>query len=73
VARQAVPSGNTSSSHIDQLFATLKPRAEVVASEALTMAVQQLRSGDRKTVLAILGTGVFVGWLASRRRHSNRQ
>jgi hypothetical protein len=72
VAREAAPSGNTGSSHVDQLFNTLKPRAEAVAGEAMTMAIQQLRSGDRKTMLAILGAGVFVGWLASRRRHSNR-
>ena len=68
VARQATPTGNTGSPPIDQLFTTLKPRAEVMASEAMTMALRKLRTGDRKTMLAILGTGVLVGWLAARQR-----
>ena len=68
VAREAAPSGNTGNSQIDQLFTTLKPKAEEVASEAMTLAVDKLRYGDRKTMIAILGAATFVGWIASRHR-----
>ena len=66
VARDAAPSGNTGNPQVDQLFTTLKPKAEAVASEAMSIAVERLRHGDRKTMLAILGGAAFVGWLASR-------
>jgi hypothetical protein len=68
VAREAAPSGKTGNQQVDQLFTTLKPKAEAVASEAMTIAVERLRHGDRKTMIAILGGAVFVGWMASRRR-----
>ena len=68
VARDAAPSGHTGNPQIDQLFATLKPKAEEVASEAMTLAVDKLRYGDRKTMIAILGAATFVGWIASRHR-----
>ena len=60
VAKQATPTGNTGNPPIDQLFDTLKPAAQVVANEAIAMAIRKLRTGDRKT-LAILGTGFLVG------------
>lgn len=68
VAREAAPSGNTGNPQIDQLFTTLKPKAEEVASEAMNLAVDKLRYGDRKTMIAILGAATFVGWIASRKR-----
>jgi hypothetical protein len=67
VAREAAPSGKTGNQQVDQLFNTLKPKAEAVASEAMNIAVERLRHGDRKTMIAILGGAVFVGWMASRR------
>lgn len=66
VAREAAPSGNTGNQQVDQLFTALKPKAEAVASEAMTIAVERLRRGDRKTMIAILGAAAFVGWIASR-------
>jgi hypothetical protein len=66
VAREAAPSGNTGNQQVDQLFTTLKPQAEAVASEAVNIAVERLRHGDRKTMIAILGAAAFVGWMASR-------
>ena len=73
VAREAAPSGHTGNPQIDQLFATLKPKAEEVASEAMSLAVDKLRYGDRKTMIAILGAATFVGWIASRQRTPTRK
>jgi hypothetical protein len=66
VARDAAPSGNTGNQQVDLLFTALKPKAEAVASEAMTIAVERLRHGDRKTMIAILGAAALVGWIASR-------
>ena len=73
VARDAAPSGQTGNPQIDQLFTTLKPKAEEVASEAMNLAVDKLRHGDRKTMVAILGAATFVGWIASRQRKPTRK
>lgn len=64
--RQPCHRGNTGSQQVDQLLTTLKPKAEAVASEAMSIAVEKLRNGDRKTMIGILGAAAFLGWIASR-------
>lgn len=66
VARDAAPTPATGDQRIDQLFSVLKPKAEIIASEAMTKVVDRLRHGDRKTMVAILGSAVLAGLLASR-------
>lgn len=70
LVREATPWAGSGDQRIDQLLVALKPQAELVATQAIAKAVDQLRDGDRRTKLAILGTAILAGVLISRiRRH----
>jgi uncharacterized membrane protein YqjE len=47
---------------VDNMIQALAPKAEEATKEAVTRAAHLVRYGDRTTVMAILGTAVFLGW-----------
>jgi Putative Actinobacterial Holin-X, holin superfamily III len=51
---------------IDNLVVAVSPKAEEVTKEAIARAATMVRSGDRATVLTILGAAVAAGWLMTK-------
>jgi len=48
---------------IDQLLGQMQPRAAVAADEAVRRAATLVQTGDRTTMIAILGAATALGWL----------
>jgi hypothetical protein len=48
---------------IDQLLGQMQPRAAVAADEAVRRAAALVQTGDRTTMIAILGAATALGWL----------
>jgi hypothetical protein len=51
---------------IDDLVVAVSPKAEEVTKEAIARAATMVRSGDRATVLMILGAAAAAGWLMTK-------
>lgn len=51
---------------IDQLLGQMQPRAAVAADEAVRRAAQLVQSGDRTTMIAVLGAATVLGWMMAR-------
>jgi hypothetical protein len=51
---------------IDNIIRAVEPRAEEVAREAAHRAATLVQTGDRKTMIAILGAAAAMGWLIAK-------
>jgi len=51
---------------IDQLLGQMQPQAAVAADEAVRRAATLVQTGDRTTMIAILGAATALGWLMVR-------
>ena len=54
---------HTGSAPVDDFIRQMEPRVELATKEAVTRAATLVHSGDRATMLAVLGAAMAVGWL----------
>ncbi|MGB8554624.1 MAG: hypothetical protein WCD73_14965 [Pseudolabrys sp.] len=66
VVRLFAKSPKTGIEPIDNLIRAVEPRAEEVAREAAQRAATLVQTGDRKTMIAILGAAAATGWLIAK-------
>lgn len=66
VVRLFAKSPKTGIEPIDNLIRAVEPRAEEVAREAAQRAATLVQTGDRKTMIAILGAAAAMGWLIAK-------
>jgi hypothetical protein len=66
VVRLFAKSPRTGIEPIDNIIRTVEPRAEEVAREAALRAATLVQTGDRKTMVAILGAAAAMGWLIAK-------
>lgn len=66
VVRLFAKSPRTGIEPIDNIIRTVEPRAEEVAREAALRAATLVQTGDRKTMIAILGAAAAMGWLIAK-------
>ena len=53
----------TGSAPVDDFICQMEPRVELATKDAITRAATLVQTGDRATVLAVLGAAMAVGWL----------
>jgi hypothetical protein len=53
----------TGSAPVDDFIRQMEPRIELATKEAVTRAATLVQTGDRATMLAVLGAAMAVGWL----------
>jgi hypothetical protein len=53
----------TGSAPVDDFIRQMEPRVELATKEAVTRAAMLVQTGDRATMLAVLGAAMAVGWL----------
>jgi hypothetical protein len=53
----------TGSAPVDDFIRDMEPRVELAAKEAVTRAATLVQTGDRATMLAVLGAAMAAGWL----------
>jgi hypothetical protein len=53
----------TGSAPVDDFIRQMEPRIELATKEAVTRAATLVQTGDRATMLAVLGAALAVGWL----------
>jgi len=63
VVRHFAKSPKTGIEPIDNIIRAVEPRAEEATREAVHRAATLVQTGDRKTMIAILGTTAALGWL----------
>jgi hypothetical protein len=51
---------------LDEMVRHLKTSAKGTADEALSRTSTLIRNGDRTTIVTVLGTAAFLGWLLAR-------
>jgi len=66
VVRLFAKSPRTGIEPIDNIIRTVEPRTEQVAREAALRAATLVQTGDRKTMVAILGAAAAMGWLIAK-------
>lgn len=66
IVRLFAKSPRTGIEPIDNIIRTVEPRAEEVAREAAHRAATLVQTGDRKTMVAILGAAAAMGWLIAK-------
>ncbi|MGA7038568.1 MAG: hypothetical protein WBZ08_09265, partial [Pseudolabrys sp.] len=66
VVRLFAKSPKTGIEPIDNLIRAVEPRAEEVAREAAQRAATLVQTGNRKTMIAILGAAAATGWLIAK-------
>jgi hypothetical protein len=66
VVRLFAKSPKTGIEPIDNILRAVEPRAEEVAREAAHRAATLVQTGDRKTMIAILGAAAAMGWLIAK-------
>ena len=55
----------------DDFIRQIEPRVEVATKEAVTRAATLVQTGDRATVLAVLGAAIAFGWLLVKTANSS--
>jgi hypothetical protein len=55
----------------DDFIRQIEPRVEVATKEAVTRAATLVQTGDRATVLAVLGAAMAFGWLLVKTANSS--
>jgi hypothetical protein len=53
----------TGSAPVDDFVRQMEPRVELATKEAVTRVATLVQTGDRATMLAVLGAAMAVGWL----------
>ena len=53
----------TGSAPVDDFIRQMEPRVELATKEAVARAATLVQTGDRATMLAVLGAAMAVGWL----------
>ena len=53
----------TGSAPVDDFIRQMEPRIELATKDAVTRAATLVQSGDRATLLAVLGAAMAFGWL----------
>ena len=53
----------TGSAPVDDFIRQMEPRVELATKEAVTRAATLVQTGDRATMLAVLGAAMAFGWL----------
>jgi len=66
VVRLFAKSPKTGIEPIDNLIRAFEPHAEEVARDATQRAATLVQTGDRKTMIAILGAAAATGWLIAK-------
>jgi hypothetical protein len=66
VVRLFAKSPKTGIEPIDNLIRAVEPHAEEVARDATQRAATLVQTGDRKTMIAILGAAAATGWLIAK-------
>ena len=56
----------TGNEQIDNIIRAVEPRAEEATKDAVHRAATLVQTGDRKTMLAILGAAAAMGWLIAK-------
>lgn len=76
VVKRYAHSPSTGSAPVDDFIRQMEPHVEVATKEAVTRAATLVQTGDRATILAVLGAAMAFGWLlvktANRSVVSNR-
>ena len=62
---------STGSAPVDDFIRQMEPRVEVETKEAVTRAATLVQTGDRATVLAVLGAAMAFGWLLVKTANSS--
>ena len=63
VVKRYAHSPRTGSAPVDDFIRQMEPRVELATKEAVTRAATLVQTGDRATMLAVLGAAMAVGWL----------
>lgn len=66
VVRLFAKSPRTGIEPIDNIIRAVEPRAEEATKEAVHRAATLVQTGDRKTMIAILGAAAAMGWLIAK-------
>lgn len=66
VVRLFAKSPRTGIEPIDNIIRAVEPRAEEATKEAVHRAATLVQTGDRKTMVAILGAAAAMGWLIAK-------
>ena len=73
LVRLFAKSPRTGIEQIDNIIRAVEPRAEEATKEAVHRAATLVQTGDRKTIIAILGAAVAMGWLIAKSgRHTSK-
>ena len=63
VVKRYAHSPRTGSAPVDDFIRQMEPRVELATKDAVTRAATLVQTGDRATMLAVLGAAMAVGWL----------
>jgi hypothetical protein len=63
VVKRYAHSPRTGSAPVDDFIRQMEPRVELATKEAVTRAATLVQTGDRATMLAVLGAAMAFGWL----------
>lgn len=66
LVRLFAKSPRTGIEQIDNIIRAVEPRAEEATKEAVHRAATLVQTGDRKTMIAILGAAAAMGWLIAK-------
>jgi hypothetical protein len=61
----------TGSAPVDDFIRQMEPRVELATKEAVTRAATLVQTGDRATMLAVLGAAMALGWLLVKTENSS--
>ena len=63
VVKRYAHTPRTGSAPVDDFIRQMEPRVELATKEAVTRAATLVQTGDRATMLAVLGAAMAFGWL----------
>jgi uncharacterized oligopeptide transporter (OPT) family protein len=63
VVKRYAHSPRTGSAPVDDFIRQMEPRVELATKDAVTRAATLVQTGDRATMLAVLGAAMAFGWL----------
>ena len=66
VVKRFAHTPRTGSAPVDDFIRQMEPRVELATKEAVTRAATLVQTGDRATMLAVLGAAMASGWLLVR-------
>ena len=63
VVKRYAHSPRTGSAPVDDFIRQMEPRVELATKDAVTRAAMLVQTGDRATMVAVLGAAMAFGWL----------